>query len=94
MVSYDVPFLNDLPDEIRLFFDKVSYAEKSSGSVVFFERLEDRLRIPVFVAAVECQVQLFFGGGFCKICVIGFQLFDSCICGRKLTCLLYTSRCV
>ncbi len=72
MVSHRVSVLHHAFYDIRSRFQKMPNYKKSSRSVMFFQCIQNRRRIPVFIAAVKCQIQHLF----VSLChIVGIILF-------------------
>ena len=47
-------------DQIRIFFQIIPHNKKSRRHMMFFQCVENRRRVAVFVSAVKCQIQNLF----------------------------------
>ena len=60
VVADGMAFFDHLADQFRIVPDKIADNEKSGGSVVVFQRFQDRRGVSIFIAAVKGQIQFFF----------------------------------
>ena len=60
VVPDDMPLRPHPFDQIRIFFQIIPHNKKSSRHMMFFQCVENRRRVAVFVSAVKCQIQNLF----------------------------------
>ncbi len=60
MVAHKVPVSDHLFHEIRRGFQIMPHHEEGGRHIVLFERIQDRLCVPVFIPCIKGQVDHFF----------------------------------
>ena len=74
MISHDVSLLRHAADNIRRGLDHIAHDKEGGRSPVLFQRVQNLLRVSVFVAAVKGQVDHLLGGVAHKTGVVPGQL--------------------
>ena len=75
-------------DQIRIFFQIIPHNKKSRRHMMFFQCVENRRRVAVFVSAVKCQIQNLFRRILRIKCIILRQLLHTFIRHRRFVVLL------
>ena len=62
VITDNVPFFVHPPDQIRVFFDKCTDYKKCGRGVMFFQSIQNRGSIAIFISGIEGQVNDRIGG--------------------------------
>ena len=79
VVAHGVPFGRHAAHKGRVFFYVGRHHKKCAGGIVLFQCVQNSRHVPVFIAAVKCQVKPFFASTSAVIGTVLCKLF-----GRKV----------